>query len=216
MSVKRQAILFCAVMCFGAVAKAGFLEVTTSFGPNTGLADLSTGLTWLDLSITNDQSFDSVLLNTASGGIYAGWQFATPAQLSAMFLDYTGGITFFTDAGAPPSYSALALAFMNALGGPLTTINNPANGFSRMSSAGFLNVPFDLGTASYGYIAVDNFFGPSIDPGLNGSSVENLGVPGIGSWLVQSTPTPEPSSLSLLVFGGAAIFLARIRSRRRT
>jgi hypothetical protein len=138
-----------------------------------------------------------------------------------MFLDYTGGITFFTDAGAPPSYSALALAFMNALGGPLSTINDPANGFSRMSSTGFLNIPFDLGTAQYGYIAVDDFFGPSIDPSLNGSAVDNAGILGIGSWLVQSTPTPvgstptpEPSSLSLLAFGGATIFLARIRSRR--
>jgi len=213
--VKRQIFLFFALMSFGAVAKAGFIEVTTSFGPNTGLEDLSTGLTWLDLSITNNQPFDSVLANTAPGGTYAGWQFATPAQLSAMFLDYTGGITFYEYAGAPPSYSALALAFMDALGGPLTTVNNPANGFSRMSSTGFLNVPFDLGTAAYGYIAVDNFFGPSIDPNLFGSAVENVGVLGAGSWLIQ-TPTPEPSSLSLLAFGGATIFFASVRDRRRT
>jgi hypothetical protein len=213
--MKRQILFFGALMCFGAVAKANIVQTTTSFGLKTGMEDTSTGLIWLDLSITNDQSFDSVLANTAAGGTYAGWQFATPAQLSAMFLDYTGGITFYSYTGASPAYDALALGLMNALGGPLTTVNNPANGFSRMASTGFLNVPFDLGAALYGYIAVDNFFGPSVDPILFGSAVENVGFVGLGSWLVESTATPEPGMLPLLAFGGAAIVFARTRSRRR-
>jgi hypothetical protein len=209
MSPKQLLLAFLFVTCFGEVANAGFIEVGTAFGPQTGLEDVSTGLVWLDLSITNDQSFDSVLANTAAGGTYSGWEFASSGQLTTLFVDYTGGNTFNDYSGAPSSDSTLALAFMNSLGGPLFTITNPANGFMRMSSTGFLNIPFDLGTAVYGYIAVDNFFGPSIDPSLNGSAVEYLGVNGIGSWLVESAGTPEPCSLSLFGLGAAALIISK-------
>jgi hypothetical protein len=211
MSPKRPLLAFLVVTCFAQVANAGFVQVGTAFGPQTGLEDLSTGLVWLHLSITNTQSFDSVLANTAPGGIYSGWEFASPEQLTTLFVDYTGGNTFYSKAGAPPSDSALALSFMNALGGPLSTVNNPENGFSRMSSIGFLNIPFGLGAAQYGYIAVDNFFGPSIYPGLHGSAVENLGFTGIGSWLVQSADAPEPCSLALFGLGAAALAIAKRR-----
>jgi hypothetical protein len=206
---KRLLLALLVVTCVGEVAKAGFNEVGTAFGPQTGLEDVSTGLVWLDLSITSGQSFDSVLANTAAGGTYSGWQFASPGQLTTLFVDYTRGNTFAEYAGAPASDSTLAIAFMNALGGPLYTVTNPANGFSRMSSNGFLNIPFGLGAAQYGYIAVDNFFGPSIDPSLQGSAVEDLGSNGIGSWLVESASTPEPCSLSLVGLGAAALIIAK-------
>jgi hypothetical protein len=149
------------------------------------------------------------LANIAPGGAYSGWEFATPGQLTTLFVDYTGGVTFYEYSGAPLPGSTLALTFMDALGGPLTTVNNPANGFNRMSSTGFLNIPFGLGAAVYGYIAVDNFFGPSIDPSLNGSAVESIGINGIGSWLVESASVPEPCSLSLFGLGAAAVVIVK-------
>jgi hypothetical protein len=205
---KPLLLAFMVGICFAEGANANFIEVGTPFGPQTALEDVSTGLVWLDLSITNGQSFDSVLANTTAGGSYAGWQFASPEQLTTLFEDYTGGNIFYEYSGAPDSDSTLALDFMNALGGPLFTVNDPATGFSRMSSTGFLNIPFGLGTAQYGYIAVDSFYGPSIDPSLNGSAVESVGIESIGSWLVESVETPEPSSL-LLGLGAAAVLMAR-------
>jgi len=188
-----------ATVCCG-VIHAGFLQVDTPFGPATALEDLSTQIEWLHLTLTNNHSFNDVTANLAPGGIYSGWRYATPTDLSTFFNDYDGGVVNDT----------LALALMNDLGGPLQDIFNPSNGFHRMSSVGFLNIPFSLGHALYGYIAVDNFFGPSISPGLQGSAVDNMEFNGTGHWLVESD-APEPGSLSLCVLIAAGAGIAKLR-----
>lgn len=105
----------------------------------------------------------------------------------------------------------IALNFMNDLGGPLLDISSPANGFHRQSSLSLLDVRFDLGHANYGYIAVDNFYGPSIDPSLRGSSLDNADIPFIGSWLVRAS-VPEPGAWTLCLSGlASAAFLSLYR-----
>jgi hypothetical protein len=79
-----------------------------------------------------------------------------------------------------------------------------------MSSVGLLNIQFDLGHAQYGYIAVDNFYGPSISPGLDGSAVDNVAFSNIGHWLVESA-APEPGSLWLCVLIAAGAGIAKLR-----
>ena len=175
-----------AFLIVGGLAMAG--TVDTSFGPGTGFIDDSTHLVWLDLTLTNNHSYNDVVANLAPGGLYDGWRYATPAELAQFFTGYDGGVVNDT----------LALNLMNDLGGPLQDIYNPVNGFRRLSSIGLLNVPFDLGHALYGYIAVDNFFGPSIDPGLQGSSLDSFAFPGSGSWLVEEAP--EPGFLPVVAF----------------
>lgn len=127
-------------------------------------------------------------------------RYATPAELSQLFSDYAGGVV--TD--------TLALNFMNDLGGPLVDVFNPDNGFSRLSSIGLLDVPFGLGHAAYGYIAVDSFIGPSIDPNLQGSAVDSYASSSFGSWLVQ-TPEPEMLPIFALIAFGAVVYRVAIR-----
>jgi hypothetical protein len=200
----RFALIAFALLGFGAFTSHAdtFTQVSTSFGPGTALEDNSTGIEWLNLSLTSNQSYGYVEANLALGGIYAGWGYATPAELSQFFADFDGGIVD----------NALALSLMNDLGGPLGNVYNPANGFMRQSSIGLLDVPFDLGHALYGYIAVDNFFGPSIDPTLQGSQVDSFGTPSVGSWLVMSVP--EPSSLALCLAGLVMLALPAFRQHK--
>lgn len=191
------AVLICGVLPAEADT---FTVVNTSFGTGTALLDNATNLEWLDLTVTSNQSYDSVEANLGTEGVYAGWSYATPQQLAQFFTDFDGGVVDNT----------LALELMNDLGGPLGTFYNPDNGFTRESSAGLMDVPFGLGHALYGYIAVDDFFGPSIDPGLYGSQDDWFATPIYGSWLVQ--PVPEPKSIALLAAG--LIFLALLSRRR--
>jgi hypothetical protein len=167
-----------AFLIAGELAMAG--TVGTSFGPGTGFRDDSTQLVWLELTLTSNHSYNDVVANLAPGGLYDGWRYATPVELAQFFTDYDGGVVNDT----------LALNLMNDLGGPLQDIYNPANGFRRLSSIGFLNVPFGLGHALYGYIAVDNFYGPSINPSLQGSALDSFAFSGTGSWLVEEVPEP--------------------------
>jgi hypothetical protein len=60
---------------------------------------------------------------------------------------------------------------MQDLGGPTFVVSDP-NGFHREDIMGMLDMPWDLGHALYGYIAIDNFFGSTIDPSLQGSTVD--------------------------------------------
>lgn len=173
---------------FLSVAGPGMAStVDTSFGHGTGLRDDLTQFVWLDLTLTSNKSYNYVTANLAPGGVYAGWRYASPTELAQFFTDYDGGVVNDT----------LALNLMQDLGGPLVDVFNPQNGFRRLSSVGLLDVSFDLGHALYGYIAVDNFFGPSINPGLDGSSLDSFGHSSFGSWLVE---TPEPGFLPLVGF----------------
>ncbi len=200
--LSRRHRLFALAALLGVAGLAKASTVSTSFGAGTAFEDDSTGLVWLDLTITSNESYDYVEANLAPGGIYAGWQYATPAELAQFFTDSDGGIV----------NNTLALSLMNDLGGPLVNVYNPENGFMRQSSIGLLDIPFDLGHAEYGYIAVDNFFGPSIDPGLQGSAVDYAGGPSFGSWLVQ---TPEPGLLPIMAFVSLGIVL-RVRKSSRS
>jgi len=190
------------VFAGGAAVASSFNVTSTSFGPSTALVDQSTGLIWLDLTITANHSYNDVAANLAPGGVYAGWRYATPAEVATLFFDYAGGV----------ENDTLALQFMNDLGGPLGDFSNPSNGFHRLASYAMNDIPFALGRAMYGYIAVDNIDGPSIKPGLQGSLLDTVAIPHIGSWLVQ--PVPEPMTGALFLCGLLIIALNKSLFRR--
>lgn len=187
------------------LAQAAFMQIDTSLGSSTALLDTSTNLAWLHLTLTANNSYDTVTSNLGAGGTFDGWRFATPAELVTFFTDYDGGVVNSTN----------ALNLMNDLGGPLSDAANPTNGFHRQSSIGFLNIASGLGHEIFGYIAVDNFFGPSINPNLQGSAVDNVAFSGTGSWLVQDqgVTTPEPGTLVLFLAGAAVLSLFARRRR---
>jgi len=133
-------------------------------------------------------------------------RYATPAEISTFLTDYDGGVVNDT----------LALALMNDLGGPLAETFNPTNGFHRLSSYGLVDIPFALGHAIYGYLAVDNFYGPSINPNLEGSQLDTFGHPSVGSWLVQAqdAAAPEPGSMGVSLIALTGLGVAALKHRK--
>ena len=180
-------------------ASADFMTVSTSFGALTALRDNHTQLDWLHLNLTKSISYTAMKVDLLPGGIFYGWRYATPEELKQMFVDYDGspdGVVRFND--------ALAIQFMQDLGGPTWIADDFSTGFHREDIMARLDVPFALGHAIYGYIAIDNVSGATITPALQGSSVDWFADFTAGHWLVQqeaSQSVPEPASILLLANG---------------
>jgi len=196
----KRAVVAVLAICLActAIAKADFVQVSTSFGSQTALLDKGTGLDWLHWNLTAGISYDSMQAKLGPGGTFSGWRYATPAELTQLFVDFTGspnGIVLGND--------ALTIQFLDALGGPLSIVDNPSTGFHREFGTGMLNISFGLGHANYGYIAIDNTFGAKITPELQGSTVDWYGANFAGQWLVREDPSriPEPATISLLAVG---------------
>ncbi len=196
MQVKRLWFVLLAVLTILPAANADFFQVSTTFGSQSALEDNATHLEWLHLNFTQGISYNSMQTMLQPGGQFYGWRYATTSELTQMFIDYTGSAN-----GRVRYNDALATQFMNDLGGPLVDVTNPANGFHRESSTGMLDVPFDLGHAYYGYLAIDNFDGANIYPDRYGSSIDSFGNTSSGHWLVQAAPVVEPGTVTVLLSG---------------
>lgn len=200
--VVRTALLVIAT----STVHASLVTVGTNFGPNTGLLDTATNLVWLDLTVTNGQSFDYVNSQLGPGGVYSGWQWATSdqnacgtSQLTVLFEHEFGSC------GTSSNPTAI-LQMMNLLGGPLE--NSP----TYVQSEGFTNLPYPYasGWASINGGLVEE---PTVNyyvgtPSLWGGGVASMGFQGTGAWLVQ-TAAPEPTGIWLVGAGCLALFIFR-------
>lgn len=203
---KRVSLIALLLIVFASVtAHADFIQVSTSFGTQTALRDNTTQLDWLHLNVTDGYSYDAMQVNLLAGGLFDGWRYATPQELSQFFRNYDGsadGVVRYND--------ALTLQFLTDLGGPTYTADNASTGFHREAATAMLDVPFELGHAIYGYIALDNLNGATIDPNLQGSTVDWYANPNSAHWLVRQSSVPqvpEPASIALLANGLLVTFL---------
>jgi hypothetical protein len=191
-------------------ALADFIQVATTFGPQSALRDNGTKLDWLHLNLSTSVSYNTMQNALLPGGTFYGWRYATPSELKQLFADYDGSPT-----GIVRYNDALTIQFISDLGGPTTIADNFSTGFHREAIYGLTNVPYDLGHAQYGYIAIDNFYGATIDPRLQGSTVDSFANFTSGHWLVrQSSPDTVPEPASLLLVAGGALFVRRFSKRQ--
>jgi hypothetical protein len=159
----------------------GFKQAATEFGPETALKDDQRSLLWLHLDLTKGMSYAQVKWQMYKGQL-TGWRFATPKEIQQLFLDFAG------PQSGPLTSDAMAKRFQHELGGPVDFTASAQNGFCRNSSVALVDESFALGHALYGYIANDNFFGPSIKWELQGSSEDDSGARFAASYLVREEP----------------------------
>lgn len=68
-------------------AAASFIVHDTSFGANTAMTDTSTGLDWLNVSITAGMSYNIVSSHLGIGQTFDGWRYATSTEVNTMLTN---------------------------------------------------------------------------------------------------------------------------------
>ena len=212
---KRKAVL-CAALLFAclfsfstsSVHASSLISGDSEFGPDTVTIDTTTGLEWLDWTVTTDISYNDMVLLLAPGQIYDGWRHATNEEVAELFSDY--GLQHIDD--YQPNTTPPVDGLIDLIGETLTSwVGTPG-------SLAFTATPFDYG---YLFIGVLDQDGGLASPGyasthLNVSDPASYGA-SMGNALVrlsQST-VPEPSTLALLLIGGVGLcaYGARRKSR---
>ena len=166
--------------------------------------DPNTKLEWLNVSLTTNYSYNSVVSNLLGpGDPYFGWRYATVGDLA----------TLFADAGVPQCGSAAnscsgvpsqVTQLINYLGVTYSGgITREVQGLLGSGNATFRDIGEFYTVAPYGYMADAN-----IGQVLWGSS-----DPSLGSFLVSATPIP--ASLPLFATGIGALGLLGWRRKRK-
>jgi len=157
---------------------------------NDGLItyDASTGLEWLDLSVTRGNS----ILQTEGESFFGDFRWATTTELDALFdivFDGSGyrSSTNATLIGNAEYFVALFSAY---------TGQNFSQGVSRGAVSGVNS--YGLGYVSYNFNSTNMGVQDTLS---NCCWSETDSGPNIGSWLVRSTDVPEPSTLAIFALG---------------
>jgi hypothetical protein len=177
------------------------------------VVDTSTGLEWLNLTLTQGLSPTQVFAQLGPGGQFAGFQYATTAQFVTLFTEVFGTpllvhVNGGLDLNATENFANLF--------GP--TDFAVINGQRLPTIAGFFDAsPNPRGSA----IGIEFFYTPDITGALTGGSDTNsfgpdFSSPIMGSFLLR--PVPEPPLLlpSVALIGLAAVMLRGRRKRTST
>ena len=73
--------------------QAQFILQGSSFGANTLTVDTSTGLAWLNVSLTAGHSYNDISSQLGAGQLYQGYRFATVAEVQTLWADFGVSLT---------------------------------------------------------------------------------------------------------------------------
>jgi len=148
--------------------------------------DRSTGLEWLDLSVTNGNS----IIGTESETFFGDFRWATHGEIETIFDAVVLGSGYRTSTSVQ-SHNA-AILFIN-----LFSPNHGANitlGVSRGSE-------ISQGLYGLGYVEAPTSSAVVRDPLSHCCWTEQTSQSNVGSWLVRISQVPEPSILVIFALG---------------
>ena len=186
-----------------------YLTGDANFGPDSITVDTSTGLGWLNVSKAAGLSYQQVLSQTQSGGMFSGFRFATVPEVVQLYA--AAGLTVSPYGNTALYYpvSSPAIQTFFSLLGTTGTING-LPGIVAQSGTGGLNA--HQAPTLYGWDYAQLYW---VSDGSGGASYgETYSSPDISSWLVKTVP--EPMAANFFVLAAAAWCGYRRLPRRET
>jgi hypothetical protein len=169
------------------------------YGAHTLTIDTTSGLAWLDVSLTTGWSHLQVLAATHVGGAFEGFRCATAQEVVALFASAgVPGVGFYPDTS--PSMQPI-LAVITLVGATSSQSERP--GVYAMSGTELgANTVWGLGATSVSINGAGGYLvsGPGAPAGLEGTGYGyTTSYSDLGNWLVR--PVPEASPWRLGVVG---------------
>lgn len=84
--MKDLFVLLLAVVLSLGNARAALIEVASPLGPASAVLDTGSGLEWLKLSVTRNNTIDQVFAGMAPGGTFEGFRYSTQDEFSCGLL----------------------------------------------------------------------------------------------------------------------------------
>lgn len=191
------------------IANAAVISIDGDFGSDTLTYDTSSGLQWLDLGFTQNQSYLQVNAQLALGGQFHGYRYATIGEVTTLF-DNAGINGVFIDVEpGDPEFDALEdfLFMIDVLG---TSFDNFGNVDGRNSFALTSTIQPDILPNVDGvrrsqlHLAYPNLrcctHGAFAYPNERAVGKDHIDL-NQGSWLVRIEPVPIPAGIWLFVSG---------------
>jgi len=190
-----------AMLVSSAPLRAGLiLTDDPSFGANTLTIDTSSGLAWLNVTLTVGMSYNQVLAATLPGGEFQGFRYATAPEVLDLYNDagIPGNGFYPLSSPAVPSIQSL----VSLVGVTFTQYGNP--GVIGITGTAYLP---GVELSSSLYCTMENGTTGYLVNGAPSGYGVTYGTPTVGSWLVYSVP--EPASWCIGALCGLSLLLSR-------
>ena len=213
-------------------ANAALFEVSSEFGVGTATRDDVSGLDWLDLTKTQNRSYNDISSKLGSGGEFEGWRYASITEIG-LFFDHAGRTTTNIyqgdNAGNDPDGWMFQLLNLWGITTAPTSPFHPASEAMSGTSHEFINSSGPQFNVWGAALAIDFPFPPVNPTNENGdyALVQTLSPypttysrtlvrPRLGSALVRSNlPVPAvPVPAAVWLFGTALIGLVGFSKRK--
>lgn len=193
------------------LAKAAIIDLGTI------TRDTSSGLEWLDVTESMNLSYNQVVSELGTGGLFAGWRYATSDEIIDLMTEF--GISSFPQSLAsalPAAEVGFASQFIQLLG---NTIEPGSTSFGGIGILG-IREPVDYSGGNT-YVLVSGLLIP--DDGSGSGPSISVGVPGLspdtnpsnaGSFLVREF-TPVPVPFSAVFFLSSLVSLVAMGLKKR-
>lgn len=200
------------------------ISIDSPLGISTAFIDTNTGLQWLDLSVTFNQSLNDVTNDLRNDGRYSGFRYATLGEVNTLLAGL--GLQFSGIEIRNETQYQLLDNFLAMMAVPIAgnrwwdnaTVRYAYGLTGTLAPSPNPDDPTEYFWASWLQSAADGFAASPVNSTFDAAWVEPQSTrfrsdqtisPVIGSWLILEVP--EPSSLSLIFFGlvGLSLFGSR-------